>query len=215
MDNTNIKPRSKVLRTLSTFASYVFHPVFMPTAVALVISFLNVSGFAGIPDSQKGRWIVYIAVNTLFFPLVATLLMKALGFIESIHLRTMKDRIVPLIATMVFYFWVYRVFNNIPAPLTLRVFLLGCFWGVIVVFIVNIFSKISMHTAAAGGMLGILCVLLFIGQVNFLIPILLAMLIAGIIGTARMTLGAHTPFEIWAGYGAGIAAQVAAYFFLR
>jgi hypothetical protein len=215
MKNTNIKPRSKALRILAILASYVFHPVFMPTAVALAISFLNVSGFAGIPDIQKGKWIVYIAVNTLFFPLVATLLMKALGFIESIHLRTMKDRIIPLIATMIFYFWAYRVFKSIHAPFILNVFLLGCFWGVIVVFMINIFSKISMHTAAAGGMLGILFVLLFIGQVNFLVPIFLAMLIAGIIGTARLTLGAHTPFEIWLGYGAGIVTQIAAYFFLK
>lgn len=215
MGNRSIKSRSKALQAIATFASYVFHPVFMPTAIAAAISFLNVSGFAGISDIQKGRWIVYIAVNTLFFPLVATLLMKALGFIESIHLRTMKDRIMPLIATMIFYFWAYRVFSSIPAPFILRVFLLGCFWGVIAVFIVNIFSKISMHTAAAGGMLGILCVLLFIGQVNFLIPIFLAMLIAGIIGTARLTLEAHTPFEIWVGYGTGIIAQIAAYFFLR
>jgi len=205
----------KGLRVLAEIASYVFHPVFMPTVMALVVCYLNRVGFAGIDLKEKMQWIGIMALNTIFFPLIAILLMKALGFIESIKLKTTKDRIIPLIAIMICYFWAYRVFKSFNAPLVLKVLLLGNYWGIIVVFIVNIFSKISMHTSAAGGMIGILIVLMIIGHINFLIPFLIALVIAGIIGSARMVLQEHTPLEIWLGYAAGVIVQLGAYLYLK
>ncbi len=75
----------------------------------------------------------------------------------------------------------------------------------------NIFTKISMHTAAAGGAVGILIVLAIVGKVNITIPILVTVAIAGIVGTARMLAYAHKPFQIWLGYFVGIASQLLAY----
>jgi len=204
----------KGLRNLAEVVSYSFHPVFMPTVMTIVLCYLNRVGFAGIDLKERILWVGIMALNTIFFPILSILLMKVLGFIDSIKLKTTKDRIIPLIAIMIFYFWAYRVFKSFNAPFILQVLLLGSFWGVIVVFMANIFTKISMHTAGAGGMVGILIVLMIVGHINFLIPFLIALVIAGIIGSARMILGAHTPFEIWLGYAAGIAVQISAYLYL-
>jgi hypothetical protein len=204
----------KGLRVIAEIASYVFHPVFMPTVMTLVVAYLSQVDFAGVDFKEKVQWTGIMAELTLFYPLFSILLMKALGFVDSIRLKTSKDRIIPLIATMIFYFWAYRVFKNFHAPFILLVLLLGNFWGIIVVFMANIFIKISMHTAAAGGMLGILTVLMFVGHVNLFIPFLITLLIAGIIGTARMILQQHSPMEIWLGYAAGIAVQIGAYWYL-
>ena len=41
---------------------------------------------------------------------------------------------------MIYYFWVSHVFNSMPGvvvPLVLKVLLLGNFWGIIVLFIIN------------------------------------------------------------------------------
>lgn len=211
-----VRPRefSKGLKILATIASYVFHPVFMPTVMAIVLYNLAPTSFAGINSADFGKMLLPIIINTLFFPLVATLLIKATGFIESIHMHTTKDRIIPLLASMIFYFWAYNVFKNIPAPAILKVLLLGSFWGVIVVFMINIFVKISMHTAAAGSMIGILLVLMFTSPINMVLPLFIALVIAGIIGTARMILGAHHKAEIWLGYFMGILVQLAAYWYL-
>jgi len=210
---TNIQ-HNKPLRLFAKTVSYVFHPLFMPTFVALLLFYLNRTSFAGIEDKVKLQWTAIIALNTLFFPALSVALMKGLGFVHSIQLKTMRERIIPLIATMVFYFWAYQLFKNFNSPLILRVFLLGCFWGIIAVFMSNIFTKISMHTAAAGGVVGIMVVLLIVGQTNFLFPFLIVLLGAGLIGTARMILMAHTPMEIWLGYIAGIVVQLGAYWFL-
>jgi hypothetical protein len=205
----------KGLRLPAKIISYVFHPVFMPLTMAVVVSILNSSAFAAIDQKQRMQWFGNLALNTVFFPIVTVLLIKAVGFMESIQMRTMKDRIIPLIGTMIFYFWAYLIFKNIQAPLVLRVLLLGSFWGIVAVFMVNIFMKISMHTSAAGGALGILIVLMMVSHINLFLPFLLVLLVAGLIGTARMVLQAHRPVEIWAGYVIGIIVQMAAYFYLR
>lgn len=205
----------KGLRFPSKVISYLFHPLFMPFITAVVVMFLNKFSFVGLGDPFKKQILANIALNTIFFPLVCTLLLKALGFIESIQMYTNKDRIIPLIATMIFYFWSYLIMKNLQVPLSLRVLTLGFFWGIIVVFMANIFIKISMHTAAAGGLLGMIIVVMMIGHINLILPFLIVLLLGGIIGTARMVLKAHKPGEVWLGYFAGIVVQLAAYWWLK
>ncbi|OSZ82103.1 hypothetical protein CAP35_02200 [Chitinophagaceae bacterium IBVUCB1] len=131
-----------------------------------------------------------------------------------------KDRIIPLIGIMIMYFWIYHVANSIsdpkdvPAPFILKVMLLGNFWGIILLFIINIFFKLSMHTSAAGGFLGVMIVLLLTNPVNMMLPLFVSLIVCGIIGTARLLLGAHKPAEVWWGYAIGILAQLAAYVYI-
>jgi hypothetical protein len=205
----------KGLRFPARIISYIFHPMFMPLVMAIVISYLNKSEFVAVTNAQRSSFVLNIILNTIFFPLITTLLLKALGFIESIQLKTNKERIIPLIATMIFYFWNYWSLKHINAPLSLRVLMLGAYWGVIAVFMANIFMKVSMHTAAAGGAIGIVIVLMMIGNYNLLIPLLLTVLVGGIIGTARMVLQAHKPGEVWLGYLIGILVQLGAYLYLK
>lgn len=72
-----------------------------------------------------------------------------------------------------------------------------------------------MHTAAAGGLLGMILVVMMIGKINLIMPLLAVLLLGGIIGTARMVLKAHKPGEVWLGYFAGVVVQVAAYWWLK
>lgn len=213
--NNEPKPvKSKFLRVLAYIASYVFHPVFMPTVMTLALYKLAPVSFAGIQPRQFNQWLLSIGITTLFFPLFSVVLMKGLGFVESIHLRTAKERIIPLVATMIFYFWAAHVYNTIPnVPLILRVLLTGSYIGIIVMFLINIFMKISMHTTAAGGMIGVLIVLMMVSPVNMVIPLFAALAIAGIIGTARMLLGTHRIWEIWLGYIIGVLVMLAAYLY--
>jgi hypothetical protein len=165
-----------------------------------------------------GLWLLSIAITAVFFPLFSIGLMKPLGFISSYQMPTTKDRIIPLIASMTFYFWVTHVFNNMPGtavPLILKVFLLGNFWGIIAVFMANIFTKISIHTAGAGAVVGIMIVFMIVSPINMVIPFLVSVVIAGMIGTARLILKAHLPGDIWLGYVVGILAQVGAYFYMK
>ncbi|MBS1589940.1 MAG: hypothetical protein JST52_10040 [Bacteroidetes bacterium] len=214
MDQASVKQPSKVLRFFANVFSYVFHPVFMPVAMFVLLYYLSPASFAGHTPEKFSLDVIQFLLNTVLFPVLVVVLLKALGFIESIKLHDTRDRIIPLIGTMIFYFWMNQVVKNLNYPLVVHVLTLGCFWGLIGVFMINIFFKISMHTAAAGGMLGIMMVLMLISKVNMLLPFFIAVVIAGLIGTARLILSAHRPPEIWLGYIVGFLAQMAAYWYL-
>lgn len=204
----------KALRVLANIVSYICHPVFMPLVMTFVLYKLSPMSFIGV--KHFGMLLLSIGLITVFFPLISILIMKGLGFVESIELHTAKDRIIPMIATMTFYFWAAHVYDNVAGtPLIVQVLLLGAFWGVIVLFMFNIFVKVSLHTAGAGGMIGILIVLMMTSPVNMTIPLFIAIVIAGIIGTARLILGAHHRGEIWVGYFTGILVQLGAYWYLK
>lgn len=216
---TNISPsgsQSPALRGFANFVSFVCHPVFMPVAMTLVLSVLAPAGFAGMATKQWVLLVVSIATSTLFFPLFSIALMKPLGFISSYKMPTARERTIPLMATMIFYFWISHVLNNMAGaiPQVLKILMLGNFWGLIMVFIANIFTRVSMHTAAAGGVIGVITVLLFSNPANMIVPLFLAIILAGIIGSARLILGAHQRGDVWLGYLIGVISQIGAYFYI-
>lgn len=218
-DQTIVKEQPKFLRLFANCISYLFHPTFMPVMLTIVLYKLAPQSFAGFNVIDFGRQplplIAPIILMTIFFPILSVLLMKKLDFVESIKLENDKDRIIPLIATMIFYFWIYNVMNNTNAPFLLKVLLLGSFWAVIVIFMINIFFKISMHTTAAGGAIGMIVGLMLYSPVNMMLPLFITIIVAGIIGTARLILSAHSQSQVWLGYIAGFLVQLAAYGYLK
>jgi len=211
----NLQP--KALRVLANIVSYICHPVFMPIVMAYVVYRLMPAEFTGLTAKQIGLLFINIGYTTTFFPLFSIFLMRQLNFISSYHMPQARERTGPLMATMIFYFWVSHVFNSMPGvvPFALKVLLLGNLWGIILLFMANIFTKVSMHTAAAGGMVGIIIVLMIISPANMAAPLLIALILAGIIGTARMILGAHQRGDIWLGYIIGIIVQLGAYIYMK
>jgi len=186
----------------------------MPLLMTMALYKLTPVSFAGLDDHKFGLWLLNIGITTIFFPLFSIGLLKPLGFISSFKMPTTKERIVPLIITMTFYFWVSNVFNKMPGvnvPVILKILLLGNFWGIILVFLLNIFTKVSLHTSAAGGVIGNIIVLMIKSPVNMEIPLFIVLILGGIIGTARLLVGAHQKGDVWLGFVVGIVVQLAAF----
>lgn len=223
---------NKGLRFIANGISVLLHPVFMPL-ICCVLLYATMPGlFADIKPKILSGWFGMIIINTVIFPILLMLLLKGLGFIKSIYLKDVKERVIPLIGIMVFYFWAYWVVKNVGVPSApdaawvtktvegprvpelAHILLLGNFWGLIVVFLVTIFFKISMHTSAAGSLLGFVFVMILVSKSLLLFPLLLAAGAAIAIGWARYSLGAHSSRQLWMGYAVGIAAQFGAYCYL-
>ncbi len=216
-------PVRNVARAVATLLSYVFHPVFMPVLMLLLLYKLSPVTFSGMTTAVFGkRYLLPVALNTLLFPLLFVALLRALGFIKNVQLHTPRERMLPLLGIMVFYFWAQHVILNMPVPAgipkvptILKVLLLGSFWSVIVVFMISIFYKISMHAMAAGGVLGLLIVLMMLNPIDMFLPLCIVLLTGGAVGTARLVLRAHSPLEVWSGYLLGAAVQLAAYWYVK
>jgi hypothetical protein len=121
-----------------------------------------------------------------FFPLVTVLLCKALGFLDSIYLKTQKERIIPYLASMIYYFWMWYVIRNQPQYTSYIVVLtFAIFLASIVGLMSNIYIKISMHTIAIGIMLTFVISLGLTQPLRYGLYIAIALLIAGLVCTSR------------------------------
>ena len=199
----------------AAFFSYLFHPIFVPVYVVLFLLYVHPSAFAGFSDAEKKQTILIVILNLVFFPLVSVLLLKAVGFIQSIYLRTQKDRIIPYIATGIFFFWAYTVFKQqTQYPLILTSFVLGIFLASSVALIANIYFKISMHATGMGGWLGFFLVILNSRAMLMTWPLCIVLLLTGLVCSARLLISNHKPPDIYAGLLAGIVTQIAAAIFV-
>lgn len=199
------------LRIPAMLLSYLFHPIFIPIYCIAFLVMVHPTYFSGFSMQQKKFTIVIASLNLVFFPLMAILLLKAVGFIQSIFLHTQKDRIIPYMAYGIFSFWAYTVFKGQPIyPPIIASFILGIFLAGSGGLIANIYFKISMHALGAGGFTGLFLIISFGNSMAMIWPLALAIFISGMVCTARMLLNSHTEKEIYTGFLLGVLAQLVA-----
>lgn len=68
--------------------------------------------FAGITSWQLKLKLFSTFWMTAFFPAFAVFLLWKLDLTKSIFLRTQKERIIPYVITMFFYWWMYYLSRN-------------------------------------------------------------------------------------------------------
>ena len=217
VDNTsklkelNEPEQPSAVRLAARIISYIFHPIFVPVYIAYFLIIIQPVLFSGFTGPEKIFIILRFLLMYSFFPLVTVLLCKALGFLDSIYLKTRKERIIPYITCMIYYFWMWYVLRNQPefAPpvveLTFAIFLAS-----IIGLMVNIYIKISLHAISMGIMVTFMISLAFTQTIALGLYISIAVLITGIVCTSRFIISDHTPKEIYGGLFAGIAAQLVA-----
>jgi hypothetical protein len=200
-------------RIFAKIFSYIFHPVFVPLYVVAFLLYVHPSAFTSFDAVAKRQTFIIIAVNLVFFPLLSVLLLRALKFIDSIYLRTQKDRIIPYIASGIFFFWGYTVFKQQPAyPLILTSFVLGIFLASSACLMANIYFKISMHATGMGSWLGVFIILLFQNEMLMTWPLAAVVLFTGLVFSSRLLLSTHAKKDMYAGLLVGLLTQFIAAF---
>ena len=206
-------PHSLPARWIAHFISVVFHPLFIPVMAAFYLAYLQPGVFTGMSSHEKMMVVIRIGYNTIFFPALTILLLKAVGFLKDIYLKTQRERIIPYIATNIFYFWTYLVLKNVAGtPSLLTSFILGIFLASSAALLANIYFKISMHALGVGAFSGLLLLLVFAGfPYMIFLPVMLVLFLTGLVSTARLIVSNHSPFEIYTGILLGILSQFIAY----
>jgi hypothetical protein len=204
-----------LLVIMAKFISYVFHPLFIPTYIFIFLMQQVPYEFAGISVWQLKMRLFGLFWLTAFFPAFAVFLLWRLKFSESIFLRTQKERIIPFVITMFFYWWMYYLSRNFTdQPAVLKFFFMGIFIATSLGLVINNFIKISLHAMAAGG--GAMAMILFsyYYQVPFGFFISLSLILTGLICTSRLLVSDHTNAEIYYGLLVGAGCQLIAYLFV-
>lgn len=213
-DNQTITTQPVLVKVLAKLASYVFHPLFIPTYVFLWMLFRFPYEFAGISRAAVPFRIINVFWMTAFFPAFAVFLLWRLKFINNIMLRIPKDRIVPYMITMFFYWWMWYLSRNFTdQPVALKFFYLGIFLTSVAGLTFNNFIKISMHAMGAAGAMTCIILTCFLYGMHLGNDISIAVLATGLICSARLALSEHSTAEIYIGILAGVTCQFIAYYF--
>lgn len=201
----------KILQVVAKCVSYIFHPIFIPLFITYYLLYVQPYFFLGLSNEDKFRKIAMVGISVTFFPAFTVFLLWRLKFIQSILLRTQKERIIPYVAVNIFFFWAYYVSRNqANNPVLFTQFLLGVFIASSAALVINNFTKISMHTTSVVGAVVFLVYMAMRLGMAMGLPISISILICGIVCSARLWLKEHTLAEVGWGLLVGIFSQLAA-----
>jgi hypothetical protein len=206
---------NSIEKTVAQIISIGFHPLLLPTFSAMLICFAVPHYFAHLSPSQERLSVIVIFIFTFLFPMFAIFLMKRLELISSFEMQDGKERIFPIIAIGSFYIWMYFYFKpSYRFPMANPLFanmLMGAILAIFFSFIINLFKKISLHAIGMGSLVAVLFSLLGISVYDLRFLLIILIVLAGIVGTARLILKAHEQDEIWIGYLVGFLSQYASF----
>ena len=211
----NEQKHHPALMFMGKLISYVFHPLFIPSYIFYLLIRVFPFEFAGINQWELNMKTFSVFWMTAFFPGFAVFLLWRLKFIDNIYLRTQKERIIPFFITMFFYWWMYYLSRNFTdQPIVLKFFYFGIFISTSIGVIINNFIKISLHGMAMGGALTAIILFSLFYNAPISIIILVAILLTGLVSTARLLVSNHSTLEIYTGLIVGAICQIAAYYFI-
>lgn len=185
--------------------SIVFTPFYLPVLglVALfMLSYLN----RLVPWYYKLTVIMMVYLFTVLLPtLLIHLYRKYQGW--TLHELGMKERrMVPYIISIVCYFACYYIMNLYHIPHFISSILITALAIQIICALINVWWKISTHSAAIGGVTGALMSFAMLFQFNPTWWLCLAILFAGLVGSSRIILKQHTLSQVNVGFIVGLTA---------
>lgn len=183
--------------------SVIFQPLIMPLVTLLIL--FNSDTYIAFSISSEAKIAIYLLfiIFSVVFPTLFFLALIKKGFISSLEMKDASERRLPFLISTIMYFGLYYMLRKLSLPGIVYVLLLGTILSLVVCFFITIFWKISIHMVAVGGILGSLLALSVRMGADFILPIYLVVLLAGVIGYARLKLEAHTPGQVYSGFIVG------------
>jgi len=179
--------------------SYIFHPLIMPTLGLFLI--LNSGTYLSLLDPAAKRAILFVmALGTLIFPLIMVPVLYYRNLVSNLQYATREERLIPQLIILILYIITFIYFARLPLSRVIHAYVLSVTATLFLVFILNFKFKICIHTAALGGLTGLIIALIFLYGTPLQGILMLSLLAGGITGTARLAMEVHRSVEIYAGY---------------
>jgi hypothetical protein len=189
---------------LARAISYIFHPLLIPTYILLML--LNLGSFISLslPVSYKLSLVGVVFLITVIFPLFLSWLLFRLKIITSVYMTTRDERVYPILAISVFYYITYFLLKGIHVSTLFSYYMLGATLLAILSLMINFYRKISLHMIGIGSFTGLFLGLSLNFGINLNTEIFSGILLAGIVGFARLKSNSHQPAEIYSGFVMGV-----------
>jgi hypothetical protein len=197
------------VESLARFISYLFHPLLIPTYLFILFSQTVPAALDPVQSSSHTLFIILVFIVTFALPVVMLLTLKLFGVLKSFQMKDRSERVIPFTFMTVMYFCTTYLFYSKS-----RISLDDNFMRIMIVIdllalvatLITYFFKVSIHSVVIWGALGILIPLNKLTELNLLFyPIIVVVMLAGIIMSARLQLNVHSPREVMWGSAIGLA----------
>lgn len=169
--------------------SYLFHPLLMPTLGLLIM--LNSGTYLSLLDPAAKRAIVFVmALGTLIFPLLMLPFLQYRRLVlKGEEANTKQGKLISQIIILVLYIITFIYFKKLPLSQVIHSYVLSVTVTFFVVLALNLRFRISLNTAALGGLTGLIIALIFLYEIELQGFLMLAIFAGGLMGSSRIVLG--------------------------
>ena len=194
---------NKFIAGLANFLTTVFSPLIMPTYgvfLALWVSVLCLLSYG----TRVSVLLMCMGI-TCILPLIFLSVLRHFKLVKDLHVEVREQRLYPYLFTafcylIAAYFLYYR-----HSPQWFTMFMVGSAITVLVMALINLKWKISAHMAGIGGVIALVYEIHVLGLSAFDLFWVMCVLIvlAGLVGSARMALRRHDIWQVLAGVVVG------------
>lgn len=207
----------RTVRSFALLISVLFHPLLMCTYGCLLLFFgIRNTVFDYLtPPETKWRITLVVFMFSFMFPLLNIFILYKLRKIPTISLSNQRDRTFPYIMTAIFYFGLFYLMLDLSIWNIIKVSVMGAGLAILLTAIINLRYKISAHMVGVGGLLGVLISVSYLIRSDLTLFYVPVIVLAGLLGYARLKLEEHQPSQVYAGFFMGLAVQLTLFFTLQ
>ena len=191
----------KTLIRVARMVSAVFTPFSIPFLAFLILFLFSYLSIMPIQYKLIVLGIVYCF--TIMIPVLAIFIFKKINGFSAQELGERKKRYVPFFLTITSYVFCLLMMNRLNIPWYMSGIILAALIMKVICIVVNLKWKLSEHMAGAGAVIGGLVAFSALFGYNPVWWLCLFILVAGVLGTARIILGHHTLGEVMGGFAVG------------
>ncbi len=195
-----------MLTSILKSITYLFHPLLMPWMGAVYYFSVTPEYYSPLKISY---WLISIISLSVLLPLVLYFVLNKLNQAQTIHLKTSKERIWPLLLnSMIIGYLCVGVF---PEPLCkeLHYYFLGIVLTVLVGLVLAILKfKSSIHMMSASGTFFFIVLLNLHYSYSLISAFVVFVIMMGAMASSRLHLKAHTVRELFVGLIIGVTPQL-------
>lgn len=188
----------KIARVIST----LFHPLLIPSLGLLIL--LNSGTYLSLLDPAAKRAIMFvIALGTLVFPLMLLPVLQYRTLVMNEQRAAGESKLLPKMIILALYVMTYVYFRKLPVNHVIHAYVFSVVLTLLIMLALNAKVKVCMHSAAMGGLAGLVIALIFLYETPIQGLLMLVLLAGGLTASARLALEANRPWELAAGYFIG------------
>ena len=192
--------------------SMLFTPFYLPIIGLIALFFFSYLSI--FPLLYKLQVLIMTYLFTILLPTVMIHLYRRYQGWNLIELGQRERRMVPYIISIVCYFTCIYLMERLHMPHFIGSIIIAALLVQIVCAIINVWWKISTHTAAIGGVGGALFAFAEYLGFNPVWWLCLVFFVAGLLGTSRMILRQHNLSQVVAGFWVGFLCAAIAILFI-